>query len=114
MMYLIYVYLLKNDLNNFIIFLQKIMLSRNINKETKKNLSKVKDITKSFEFTNFYHNDNELFRVINNTKRMKKNRPYIEEERDLKSSLIKIKKEIQFNKTPEVQHLKIENDEFSK
>ena len=114
MMYLIYVYLLKNDLNNFIIFLQKIMLSRNINKETKKNLSIVKDITKSFEFTNFYHNDNELFRVINNTKRMKKNRPYIEEERDLKSSLIKIKKEIQFNKTPEVQHLKIENDEFSK
>ncbi len=89
------------------------MIRKNITKGIK-NDSKHNDITKSFEFTNFYHKDNELFRIINDTKRMKKNRPYIEEERDLKSSLIKIKKEIQFIKTPKVQLLKNENEEFSK
>ena len=44
---------------------------------------------------------------------MKKNRPYIKEEKDLKSSLIKINTEIKFTKTPKVQYLHKENENFS-
>ena len=88
------------------------MISRNIMKEAT-NISRNNDITKSFEFTSFYHHDRDLFKVINNTKKMKKNRPYIKEEKDLKSSLIKINTEIKFTKTPKVQYLKKENENFS-
>ena len=47
------------------------MISRNIMKEAT-NISRNNDITKSFEFTSFYHHDRDLFKVINNTKKMKK------------------------------------------
>ena len=44
------------------------MISRNIMKEAT-NISRNNDITKSFEFTSFYHHDRDLFKVINNTKK---------------------------------------------
>ena len=73
-----------------------------------------KDIIKSLEYKRFYHNDRNLFRVLNKTNYMKKTCPYISEEKDLKSVLCKIKNELLFMEEPSIHNLKTENEEFSR
>ncbi len=73
-----------------------------------------KDIIKSLEYQRFYHNDRNLFRVLNKTNYMKKSCPYISEEKDLKSVLCKIKNELLFMEEPSIHNLKTENEEFSR
>ena len=69
-----------------------------------------KDIIKSLEYQRFYHNDRNLFRVLNKTNYMKKSCPYISEEKDLKSVLCKIKNELLFMEEPSIHNLKTENE----
>ena len=73
-----------------------------------------KDIIKSLEYKRFYHNDRNLFRVLNKTNYMKKTCPYISEEKELKYVLCKIKNELLFMEEPSIHNLKTENEEFSR
>ena len=84
-------------------------LNNKVNKE-RKHKSKVK----SLDFLKFYEKDRNLFRIIDQTKNVKKTSPYKEEEKELKETLYRIKTELQFTNEPKIHILKTENDDFSK
>ena len=68
--------------------------------------------TKSIDFLTLNSKDKFLIKVINKTKKMMLNAPYIDEEKDLKSILIKLKTKFNFTEEPSIKKLKLQNEEF--
>ena len=88
-------------------------MKENMNKNNNKQ-SKKKDKVKSLDFLNFYHKDKYLFRIIDETISIKKAKPYLDCENDLREILTKIKSELNHTKEPKIRNLKTANEEFSK
>ena len=88
-------------------------MKENLNKNNNKNTKK-KDKVKSLDFINFYHKDKYLFRIIDQTKSIKKIKPYLDSENDLRDILTKIKDELNSTKGPKIKNLKTANEDFSK
>ncbi len=68
--------------------------------------------TKSLDFLTLYSKDKNLFKVINKTKKMRLHAPYIDEEKELKSTLLKLKTKFNFSEEPSIKNLKLQNEEF--
>jgi hypothetical protein len=88
-------------------------MKENLNKNNN-NQSKKKDKIKSLDFINFYNKDKYLFRIIDETKTVKKVKPYLDSENDLREILTNIKNELNSTKEPKIRNLKTANEEFSK
>ena len=88
-------------------------MSENLNKKVNEEY-KYKSKVKLLELFKFYETDRNLFRVMDETKYVKKVNPYKEEEKELKETLLKIKTELTFTKEPKIYILKKENEAFSK
>ena len=88
-------------------------MSENLNKKVNEEY-KYKSKVKLLELFKFYETDRNLFRVMDETKYVKKVNPYKEEEKELKETLLKIKTELTFTKEPKINILKKENEAFSK
>ena len=68
--------------------------------------------TKSLDFLTLYSKEKNLFKVIKKTKKLRLHAPYIDEEKELKSTLLQLKTKFNFTEEPSIKNLKLQNEEF--
>ena len=79
----------------------------------KKSFSNSHIKAKSLDLFKIYSKDKNLFKIINRTKNVINKNPFVEEEKDLKETLQKLKKNFKFAEEPKIRNLKLQNEDFS-
>ena len=79
----------------------------------KKSFSNSHIKAKSLDLLKIYSKDKNLFKIINRTKNVINKNPFVEEEKDLKETLQKLKKNFKFAEEPKIRNLKLQNEDFS-
>jgi hypothetical protein len=79
----------------------------------KKSFSNSHIKAKSLDMLKIYSKDKNLFKIINRTKNIINKNPFVEEEKDLKETLQKLKKNFKFAEEPKIRNLKLQNEDFS-